>query len=264
MRELLAHVPFRGTIRERSVEPYVRLLRSLRGRRRIKGVLFDISSGGGEVVASTDLYLAVKRLDATVPVFASIGSMGASGAYLAALGARRIYAYPQSQVGSIGVVYPHIAVRELVRRLGISVDLLHVGEHKDAFLGYRPLTETERAKMLATAQEDYDGFVRSVADARHRPVEEIRALATGEVWSGTRAHALGLVDALGDREMALEELARSVGVAPRRAVRITPPRPFLERLMGVGGGAFSAAWSERIGEAFEDLLLGPDGPGLRR
>jgi protease IV len=264
MRELLAHVPFRGTIRERSVEPYVRLLRGLRGRRRVKGVLFDISSGGGEVVASTDLYLAVKRLDATVPVYASIGAIGASGAYLAALGARRIFAYPQSMVGSIGVLYPHVAVRELVRRLGISVDLLHVGEHKDAFSGYRPLTDVERTKMLATAEEDYESFVRSVADARHRPAEEIRALATGEVWSGARAKALGLVDALGDREAALEELARSVGVAPRRAVRLTPPRPWLERLMGTGMGMLSSTWSDRLGEAFEDLLLGVDGPGLRR
>jgi len=51
MRELLVHVPFRGTIRERTVEPYVRLLKGLRSRRRVKGVLFDISSGGGEVAA---------------------------------------------------------------------------------------------------------------------------------------------------------------------------------------------------------------------
>jgi len=264
MRERLVHVPFRGSIRERSVEPYVRLLRSLRGRRRIKGVLFDISSGGGEVVASTDLYLAVKRLDATVPVFASIGAVGASGAYLAALGARRIFAYPQSQVGSIGVVYPHVAVRELVRRLGISVDLLHVGEHKDAYTGYRPLTEVERAKVLATVQEDYDGFVRAVADARHRPVEAIRALATGEVWSGAKALELGLVDALGDREAALEELARTVHVASRRTVRLTPPRPLLERMFTSGAGAVSASLSDRLGDAFEDLLLGGDGPGLRR
>ncbi|HYA58303.1 MAG TPA: signal peptide peptidase SppA, partial [Thermoplasmata archaeon] len=63
MREILAQVPFRGSIRERSVEPYLRLLKGLRGRRRVKGVLLDISSGGGESIASMDLYLAVKRLD---------------------------------------------------------------------------------------------------------------------------------------------------------------------------------------------------------
>ncbi|HTS32492.1 MAG TPA: signal peptide peptidase SppA [Thermoplasmata archaeon] len=261
MRERLVHVPFRGPIRERTVEPYVRLLRGLRGRRRVKGVLFDISSGGGEVVASTDLYLAVRRLNETVPVFASIGSLGASGGYLAALGARRVFAYAESLVGSIGVVYPHVAVRDLVRRLGVGVDLVHVGEHKDAFQGYRPLTEVERGKLLAVAQDDYEGFVRTVAEARRRSPEEIRALATGEVWSGARAHALGLVDALGDREVALEALAGEVGVPARRAVRALPPRPFLERMLAGGAQAFSASLAERVGESFDELL---GLPGLRR
>jgi protease IV len=261
MRELLAHVAIRGSLRERSVEPYVRLLRGLRDRRRFKGVLLDISSPGGEVVPSTDLFLAVQRLNARTPVFASIGGIGASGGYLAALGARKVYAYPESLVGSIGVVYPHIAVRELVRRLGISVDLLHVGEHKDAFQGYRPLTEVEREKMLAVAQDDYDLFVEAVAGSRHRPVEEIRALATGEVWSGRRAHALGLVDALGDRETALEDLARSVGVAVGKTVRLAPPRTLLERFFASGARGFSSTLVDRVTDRLEESLLGLGGPG---
>jgi len=263
MREILVQVPFRGTIRERSVEPYVRLLRGLRDRRRVKGVLFDISSGGGEVVASTDLFLAVQRLNAVKPVFASIGGVGASGAYLAALGARKVYAYPESQVGSIGVVYPHVAARELVRRLGLSVELLHVGEHKDAYSGYRPLTDVERAKVMALAQEDYDGFVRAVAEARRKTLEEVRALATGEVWSGSRAQALGLIDALGDREAALEDLARTVGVASRRTVVATPPRPFWLRLFG-GGSGLSLTVSDRITQVVEDVLYDLSGPVARR
>ena len=76
MRERLAHVQFRGTIRERSVEPFVRMLKGLRERPRIRGVLFDISSGGGGSVPSMDLYLAVKRLDQVKPVVASIVAAG--------------------------------------------------------------------------------------------------------------------------------------------------------------------------------------------
>ena len=264
MREVIAHVPFRGTIRERTVEPYLRLFKELRQRRRVRGVLLDLSSGGGEVVASTDLFLAVRRLNEAKPVFASIGAVGASGGYMAALGARKVYAYRESMVGSIGVVYPHVAARDLLRRLGISVELLHVGEHKDAFSGYRPLTDVERGKVLAVAQEDYDAFVQTVAEARRRPPEEVRALATGEVWSGARALALGLVDAVGDREAALEDLAKAVGVSSRRTVLFTPPRPFLARLLGGGGGGFSAAVSDRLAEIVEDVLLDLGGVGARR
>lgn len=260
MRARLAHVSFRGTIRERTVEPYLRIFQALRGRRRVKGVLFDISSGGGEAVASMDLFLAVQRLDRETPVFASIGGIGASGAYLAALGARRIYAYPESQVGSIGVIYPHIAVQELLRRLGVSVELLHVGAHKDAFQGYRPLSDEERAKVLAVAQTSYDVFVERVAERRHRPLEEIRALATGEVWSGRRAAELHLVDALADREEALGELARSVGVPVRRTVRIAPPRPLLERLFSAGLAGGFGGLSSRVRESLEDALFDLGGP----
>jgi protease IV len=264
MRERLAHVSFRGTIRERSVEPFVRLLKGLRGRSRVRGVLLDISSGGGESIASMDFYLAVKRLDAIKPVYASIGSIGASGAYLAALGARRIFAYPESEVGSIGVVFPHFAVRDLLRKLGISVDLLHVGDHKDAYQGYRPLTAVERAKLLAVARDNYDIFVNVVAQERKQPVETIRALATGEFWSGRKALELGLVDALGDREMVLEELAQATGIPSRKTLRLAPPRPFLDRVLSGGANSIVGGMSERFRDAVEDSVLDAGGVGLLR
>ena len=264
MRELLAHVSFRGVIRERSVEPYLRILRALRERRRVKGVLLDLSSGGGESIASTDFYLAVKRLDQEKPVIASIGSMGASGAYLAALGARRIYAYPESAVGSIGVILPHVAVRDLLRKLGVSVELLHVGEHKDAYQGYRPLTDVERGKLQAFAQASYDAFVATVARERRRPIEEIRPLATGEFWSGAQALQLGLIDALGDRDGALDELSKLTGVPVQKTVRVTPPRALFDRIVNGGANALSTALADRIHESIEDSLFDLGGPGLWR
>ncbi len=264
MREILAHVPFRGTIRERSVDPFVRLLNALRTKRRVRGVLFDISSGGGETTASTDLYLALKRLDRAKPVVASIGSLGASGAYLAALGARRILAYPDSGVGSIGVIYPHIAVRDLARRLGVSVDLVHAGLHKDAYQGYRPLTDLERTKLQAVTDDIYEQFVAIVARERQRPLEEIRALATGEFWTGRRAQELGLVDAVGDREAAIEELSRLTGVPARKTVRLGPPRPFVDRLLNGAAGDLGGGWFGRLRDGFEDAVLDAGSGWFRR
>lgn len=264
MRERLAYVPFRGTIRERSVQPYLQLFQQLRRRARFKGVLLDVSSGGGEAIASTDLYLAVKRLDQVKPVFAAIGSMAASGGYMAALGARRVFAYPESAVGSIGVVMPHVAVRELLQRVGISVELLHAGEHKDAYQGIRPLTDVERQKMQGMIQEGYEEFVALVARERKRPVEEIRALATGEVWTGRRALELGLVDVLADREEALAALSQATGVPVGKALRIGPPRPFLDRLFNGPGPGFGGGLADRFHDAVEDAVLDLSGLGFLR
>ena len=254
MREILAHVQFRGSIRERSVEPFLRLFAGLAQRSRVRGVLFDISSGGGGSIPSLDLFLALKRLDRVKPVVASIGSVGASGGYLAALGARRIYAYPDSAVGSIGVLLPHFAVRELLRRLGIEVELLHAGRHKDAFQGFRPPSAEEREKLQALVDENYESFVALVARERHKPVDAIRALATGEVFSGRSSLASGLIDALGDRESALDELARITGVARHRVVRVTPPKPFLERLLGPGLQSVAETAVDRAWQGLDDRL----------
>ena len=237
------------------MEPYLRLLKGLRTRRRVHGVLLDISSGGGEAIASMDLYLAVKRLDQVKPVFASIGSIGASGAYMAALGARRVFAYPESEVGSIGVIYPHFAVRDLVRRLGISVELIHAGVHKDAYQGYRPLTEEERTKLEGIAREGHDVFIDLVARERKRPVEEVRALATGEFWTGAQALTLGLVDALADREAALEELARSTGIPSRKTLRVLPPRTLLDRLFSGSQNDLGGGLAGRLRDTVEDAVL---------
>jgi protease-4 len=264
MRELLAQVAFRGTIRERTVEPYVRLLKELRYRRRVKGVLLDLSSGGGEAIASMDFYLAVKRLNELKPVYASVGSIAASGAYLTALGARKIFAYPESDVGSIGVISAHFAVRDLLRRIGVSVELLHAGVHKDAYQGYRPLTEVERAKLQAITQEGYDVFVQLVAKERKRTVEEILPLATGEFWTGTQALKLGLIDALADREAALEELAALTGVSSRKTVRVTPPRSFFERLFGGSAATLGTGLAGRFQDALEDAILDSERYSLRR
>jgi protease-4 len=254
MRERLAHIVLRGTLRERTVEPYLALLRRLRDRRRIAGVLIDISSGGGEVGASHDLYRAVQRLNAIKPVVAAIGSVGASGAYLAALGARRIFARPESQVGSIGVVYPHVAIRELLRRWGVHVEMVHAGRHKDAYQGYRALDPEERSKLQKLVDEGYEAFVEVVSRERHLPVESVRALATGEFWSGTTALQLHLVDRIGDVEAALDDLAALTHVPARRTVRLAPPRPFLERLLlPVAQSLGAEAW-KGIAESVEESM----------
>lgn len=256
---VLAKVKFRGTIRERSVEPYLKILQFVRNKAKFRGLLLDISSGGGEEIASTDLYLAVKRVAKVKPVVASVGSMAASGAYMAALGAHRIYAYEESSVGSIGVIMPHVAVQTLLQKVGVEVELLHHGRHKDAYQGLRSLTPEEREKLLKVGEVSYNSFVDLVARERRRPRDEVLKLATGEFWSGKQALALGLIDALGDRELALEDLARSAGVSARRTLELSPPRPFFERLAGGPvaqlGSGLALGVRASVQDALEDLLL---------
>ncbi len=251
---VLAHVRFRGTIREHAVEPYLQVLKVVREKRKVRGLLFDMSSGGGDGVSSSDLYRAVKRVAAVKPVVATIGGGAASGGYMAVLGAHRIYAHPESDVGSIGVFIPHIVARGLLDKVGIKVELLHYGRHKDAYQGLRELTDEERQKVLKVAEVGYQSFVDQVARERKKSREEALQLATGEYWSGAQALGLGLIDALGDREDALEELSRRTGVSSRKAVEFAPRRPFLDRLLSGPMNRVGTSLADAVYTGFEDRL----------
>ena len=85
----------------RSAE-FVELLRHVRESSKVPAVVLDIDSPGGSATASDDLFLAIQRLAKAKPVVAAIRGVGASGSYLAALGARRRPAWPWQVAGSRG------------------------------------------------------------------------------------------------------------------------------------------------------------------
>ncbi len=208
---------------------WIELARRLRESRRVPAVVVDIDSGGGSASASDDLFLALERLAATKPVVAAIRGTGASGAYLAALGARRILAAPNAIVGSIGVIAAAPRVPRLLDRVGVGVSVTKAGHLKDMGAPWRDESDEERAREQELVDQIYGAFVERVVAARGFSVEQARSLATGEVWLGTRAAELRLVDEIGDLERAVEVAADMAGV-PARPSPVHLRRPLLTRL----------------------------------
>ena len=79
-----------------------KLLTGVRENRRIKAVVLDIDSPGGIAHSSEDIYLAAQQLGQAKPLVASIRGVGASGAYMVACAAERIFAIPSAIVGRSG------------------------------------------------------------------------------------------------------------------------------------------------------------------
>ena len=202
----------------------------LRDSRRVPAVVLDIDSPGGSASASDDLYLAFERLARAKPLVAAIRGTGASGAYLAALPARRILANPNAIVGSIGVISAGPRMPRLLERAGVSVSVRKAGRLKDMGAPWRDESDEESAKEQELVDAIYDAFVARVAAARHMPVERVRELATGEVWLGSRALELGLVDEIGDIQRAVEVAGELAGV-PARSSRVRLHQPLLGRIM---------------------------------
>ncbi|PTL86004.1 signal peptide peptidase SppA [Vitiosangium sp. GDMCC 1.1324] len=182
----------------------VRALRSAGRNRRVKAVVLYVSSSGGSAVASEIILEAVQRVAKKKPVIAFVDRVAASGGYMAALGAKEIWATQHAIVGSIGVFAGKFDTSGLMEKLGVHQTLITRGQNAGIFSSTRGFTEHERALMEAEVEETYQAFLEHVAKARGRTKEEIHALGEGRVYSGTRALAVGLVD----RTEGFEEACR--------------------------------------------------------
>ena len=221
----------------------IELAQRLRESRRVPAVVLDVDSPGGSATASDELFIAFERLAAKKPLVASIRGTGASGAYLAAVAARRILANPNAIVGSIGVISAGPRLPRLLDRLGVTVAETRAGRLKGMGAPWREETDEERAKEQEIVDAIYGAFVGRVAKGRGMTEERVRELATGEIWLGERALELGLVDEIGDLERAVEVAAAFAGV-PAKSAPVRMPRPLLGRLIArftAGLGASVAA-----------------------
>jgi protease-4 len=232
---------------------WLELVRRLRESKRVPAVVIDIDSPGGSAAASDNLYMALERLAAAKPVVAAITGTGASGAYLAAIAARRIVAAPTSVVGSIGVIGVAPRVPALLERLGVQITEHTAGRLKGMGAPWRTESEAEAAKEQQLVDRVYEAFVGRVAAARKLTPRKARDLATGEVWLGSEALKLGLVDEIGDLEHAIEVAAQMADV-PARAGVARLPRPFFARLTDRFAMRVAQAFSAEIDARLNDRL----------
>jgi signal peptide peptidase SppA len=161
----------------------------------IKGIVLDIASPGGGIASSEGIMLAVQST--SKPVVAVIRDMGASGAYLIATAADRIYANRMSDVGSIGVTQDFLDTSEKDRREGVVLYDFSSGKYKGAFKEHSKMTQEQRDNIMQGIMKSHDIFVEYVSNNRNIPIEEVKAIATGESWLGEDALKLGLIDQIG-------------------------------------------------------------------
>ncbi len=229
-REAVGLVEIKGLITE--ADRHIRILEEFRRRKDIKALVVRIDSPGGTVGASQELYKELKRVAREKPVVVSMGSVAASGAYYAALGGTKILASPGTLTGSIGVLFQIPNVSGLLQKIGIEPVVIKSGRYKDLVSYYRKPSPGEKKILQDTLREIHQQFMAAVAESRKLPLKKVRALADGRIFTGERAHQLGLIDGLGNLAEAIELAARLGGIkgAPQ-VVYGTPKRNWLKRLL---------------------------------
>jgi protease-4 len=234
-------------------DTFVEEIRKAREDDDIKAIVLRVNSPGGEFRASDMMWREIQLARKAKPVIASMGDYAASGGYYLAMGCDTIVAQPHTITGSIGIFGMMFDMSGFLgNKLGITFDEVRTGEFGEMYTVSRPLTEAEKNFWQKYLDIHYDTFTGKAAEGRGIPVEDIKKVASGRVWSGAQAQERKLVDALGGFDDALKIAAESAGVADDYKVRFYPEqRPFLEHLISqLEENAKADAIKSELGESY--------------
>jgi protease-4 len=209
----------------------------------IKALVLRINSPGGTVTASDILYHELRsfRSKRKIPIVASILDVGASGGYYVAAAADKIIAHPSSVTGSVGVIMLTVNAGGLMEKIGVHASAIASGPKKDMGSPFRPMTQEERAIFQSVIDFFYERFLSVVKEGRpNLSPEEIRKLADGRIYSGEQAKALGMVDAIGYLDDAIDLAKNQAGLSEARIVTYRRAGEYrnniYSRLLGGAGG----------------------------
>ena len=220
----------------------VPLIRRAAANPDVAVLVLRLNSPGGSVVASDEIYQALRGTQK--PVVAFLKEVAASGAYYIGMAADHIVANPNSLTGSIGVIGQFPNAEALMEKIGVQVTTIKSGKSKDIGNPFRAMSDDEQAIFQDIVDETYGRFVDIVARGRNLSVEQVRELADGRIYTGQKALELGLVDALGYQEDALAAAARLGHIdGEPRVLHYRKRGGFLDL---IGGAVSPQRWLRRL------------------
>ena len=225
-------------------------------------VLVEIDSPGGTTSGSERLYDALRRLSAKKPTVAVVGSLAASGAYIAAIGTDHIVSEGNSLVGSIGVLFQFPNVAGALDKIGVKVETIKSSPLKASPNGFEPTTPEAKATIDALVVDSYDWFKSLVKDRRHLDEAALAKVDDGRVFTGRQGLGLRLVDALGEERDAISYLETSRGVGKSLPVVDWKKPTGLTglRLFSSAGALARLLGSDALGGALDALGRLPEMP----
>lgn len=232
-----SHRPRPGTINWHDYESVADELRS----GHFNAALLRINSPGGSALVSQLLWrewmLATHRLEGNklgspvaeakktkraaktrkerqpLPVVVSQGNVAASGGYYLSAAGESVFTTPLTITGSIGVVGGKFNVSPLLAKWGVNVDRAPKKNTAPFFSAFADFAPVQKQQLTANMHEIYEQFLRDVAQGRGTGQDKIRPLASGRVYSGKRAHTLGLADQKGGLTDALAAVREKLGLS---------------------------------------------------
>jgi protease-4 len=200
----------------------------------IKAIVLRINSPGGAVGPSQEILREVVKVRAKKKIVASLGTVAASGGYYIASGADLIMANRGTATGSVGVIMQFANVEGLSKKVGLDFFNLKAGRYKDVGSPFRAMTPEDQAYLQGFIDNIYNQFINDVAQNRKIPLDRMKTLAEGRLYTGEEAKEAGLVDEFGNLPDAIDKAGRLAGIK----------------------GKVKAVYPEKEGSSLLRLLLG--------
>lgn len=98
-------------------------------------------------------------------------------------------------------------IEELLKKLGLKATVIKAGRYKDVGSPVREMTPAEKSLIQGVVDDIHDQFIEAIVSNRNMTRDEIEHIADARIFTGRQALDAGLVDALGNMEVAIEEAA---------------------------------------------------------
>ncbi|MCL5985781.1 MAG: signal peptide peptidase SppA [Actinobacteria bacterium] len=197
----------------------VRILNAVKKNKKVKALVLEISSPGGHPFPCKEIAEAIKKVGK--PIVAWVREVAASGGYWVASAADVIVADALSTIGSVGVASLRPDVSELLKKIGIDVDVITSGIQKRFGFPFIAPTEEEKKTTEEEIRVIQQMFLNEIKKNRNLSDEVIGQISSGKTYFGEEAKKIGLVDELGGKEKAFEIAAKKAGLKSYKVLDYT-------------------------------------------
>lgn len=233
-------------------ETISKAIRKARLDDKIKAVVLRVNSPGGSALASDVIWREMLLTKKVKPVVVSMGDVAASGGYYISCAADKIFAYPNTITGSIGVfgIIPNLK-QMFNNKLGITFDEVKTNPYADYIPVTRPMNDAEKKILTKDIEQIYSTFTTHVSEGRKMTVAQVDSIGQGRVWSGVDAKRIGLIDAFGGLNDAIAEAARLAKLKDYNTLELPEQKDTFQQLMETISGNDTKIWaSNSLGAAY--------------
>ena len=202
----IANIKIEGVIFEDDFRS--QMLKKIAEEKSVKAVLINIDSPGGGIVGSEILFNNLREIALLKPTVVLMGSLAASGGYMASVASDYIIAHNGTLTGSIGVLMESHEITELANKIGVKFKTYKSSPLKGSPSPFEKPNALVESVIKESIADSHKFFSDLVIQRRGQKINQklLNTIFDGRVFTGRQALKAGLIDELGDIKEALAYL----------------------------------------------------------